>query len=275
MIVFLHIPKTAGSTFRNILNSLFLPHQICDIQKIDTQYHNNEDLFKNTDISLTHIRNMYLNTSCANGNRIHLLVGHINWDSFSQLNVNRQKCRCIAFLRNPTDQVISNYYYVLKKHPGRLTAGMDSLHDFVSIPYSYNFQSRYFFGEYYKELNEQLSSGKDIKPLIFNFIKENNISIGVSEDFYNSVLLFKKNFRWKKKVLNFTSTNINNERPTIKNIAPETISLIKETNKLDFILYECGVEIFNNHLKKITPFKRFVLKSIDRFPFLGFLIKYI
>ena len=86
-VVFHHQPKTAGSTFRQILESLFRPDEVCP-GEIDDEV-----------------------TSLSAEERAgyRLYAGHYRYDTIDELLPN---ALWLVMIRNPIDRVVSNYYNV-------------------------------------------------------------------------------------------------------------------------------------------------------------------
>lgn len=89
-IISVHIPKTAGSTFRRVIGQTYKPEEIVDYApNIDRD--NNE-----------------LNTIVQNSSNIKVIHGHFHGKLFDTLFPNAQK---IAWVRHPVMRLISHYYY--------------------------------------------------------------------------------------------------------------------------------------------------------------------
>ena len=151
-IISVHIPKTAGSTFRRVIGQTYKPEEIVD-------YAPNNDRDNNE-----------LNTIVQNSSNIKVIHGHFYGKLFDTLF---PKARKIAWVRHPVMRLISHYYY-LKSLPEATDLNIEamSLVDFAE--HNRNLISKYisnldsflfvgiqeFFEEDLKELKSILGWGK-------------------------------------------------------------------------------------------------------------------
>ncbi|MBA1146037.1 sulfotransferase family 2 domain-containing protein [Ectothiorhodospiraceae bacterium WFHF3C12] len=87
-VVFHHFPKTAGSTFRRILESFFLPDEVCPAE-IDDE-----------------VRALSVNDR----HKYRLYAGHFSYTMIS--NEFARDGIWLTFVRNPIERIVSNYYNV-------------------------------------------------------------------------------------------------------------------------------------------------------------------
>ena len=94
----MHIPKTAGTSFRNILKKVYGEEQVArlDINKGGTELWLNEKLF----------------TGKALPPEIKVLHGHYHTPFLNKRFKIREGTPLITWLRNPAERVLSNFYYL-------------------------------------------------------------------------------------------------------------------------------------------------------------------
>ncbi len=98
--VFVHLPKTAGSTFGHFLLASFArPFEITW-----------DDLDARVDA---------LRAACRGGGVVpDLAYGHVGWDHIEQLAADPERYRLVTFVRDPVDRAISHYRYCCSpSHP--------------------------------------------------------------------------------------------------------------------------------------------------------------
>jgi len=143
-------------------------------------------------------------------------------------------------LRNPVERVVSNYYYVRKTPEHRLHKHVSknsiSLKKYVEseINESLDNQAVRHLVEGYKKVKKNGSSKRVLGRAKKNLSNHFGVA-GIAERFDESVLLMKQHYGWKSVV--YRKRNVTSERPSREELPKETISLIKEKNRLDLQLY--------------------------------------
>lgn len=100
-IIFIHIPKTAGSTVFELLKRNFKPHEIVKFHK--SQF--NEYPKKDRAETLLDSLNSYSK----------VLHGHFTYQDLRLVIQHHPNAKIITFIREPTDRVISNYKFFKKR----------------------------------------------------------------------------------------------------------------------------------------------------------------
>lgn len=115
ILVFVHIPKTAGASLTQIIRNNYPSHQI----------------FSTSNPTLNTVSEINQNTKC--------IIGHNVFGQHQELGPQMH----MTMLRDPIDRVISHYYYnkyVLKKN------NIGSLEHFAQTDANANLQTRYITG---------------------------------------------------------------------------------------------------------------------------------
>ncbi len=232
-LVFLHLPKTAGSTFSSILQRHFVPAEIHSIRSDDTVA--NVERFKNLPEEVRY--------------RIRLLRGHQVFGLHSYL---APGARYITILREPVARVISHYHYVkTTEHPMFIDAireGGMSLVDYAASSISgelENGQTRWIAGIW----DDRPLQESDLEQAIENIEKRFDW-LGLTEHFDQSLIDLARKYRWlriyyrKKNVLNSSHSNP---------VPPQAIEAITERNRLDLKLYAYAKRRFD----AVSPAYRF------------------
>lgn len=222
--VFVHIPKTAGTTLNLIMERQYSSGKIASIHAP----------VENA-AQINRIQKLPPNQK----QKIQLIKGHtfFGWHEFLP-----QKCDYFTILRNPVERFISNYFFLLKKkgHPlgQKLVKQHVTLEDFVNWTGEDNYQTRYLaknIGEKNLDIKNE-DCNRQTLELAKKNLQENFTVVGTVEEFDKTLLILKNTFGWKN--IYYKVRNRNKQRPASSLISQETLDLIKEKNKFDLELYQ-------------------------------------
>ena len=225
-VVFLHIPKTAGSSIRSSLKENF------ELECDDTQ----ENLFKkNIDVFQKFENKNFL---------INSFNGHLPLQILKKFEEYKDK-PVVTFVRNPFSRIVSNYFECLRDTNHTKILGLNSkttFEDFLDIVK----QKDYWF----------------TMPMI-DWIGKQNLKeidfIGKIENFEEDVYLMNKKLNINIKPKHH---NHNNSIGT-KYSPPNYINFFKKKKTIDIVnnLYKDDLEIFNYDF---DSFKNFENKKINK-----------
>lgn len=204
-LVFLHMPKAAGKTFRmSILEKLYGEELI--IERLDHKNLNDIILYNNISVKFRYPKDV---------ETYKVVCGHFKASKYLYLNR-----PMVTWIRNPTDRTISHYYY-WKRYIKTLdpkvqimyAEGMD-LVDFSKL-----------FGNYMSHL-------MDIDINTFKFV-------GISEQFNLGLKKFEKLFDLK---VDYKNQQLN--KGSYNKVSVDIRNEMTKNQKQDFDLYEKAIEIF-------------------------------
>lgn len=199
--IFHHIPKTAGTSFKKILNKWFI---------VKEDY---RDLNKSDDIS----KKKKYNLSKFRSN--HCLAGHFAsngiylYQRYPEI-FSSQKYRIISFIREPLDLIISLYYY--EKMVGR--GSKLQLKDYIFIRQNY--------------LANRFPCNQDN----YMDVLDKYFFIGITERMEESVTLLSK--KLGKDNIKMDSLNSSKKDLQKNDITKEVKQKFQEINKLDYLIYQ-------------------------------------
>ncbi len=221
-LFFIHIPKTAGSSFRVAAEQYFGSEATYfDYGKGSNETH--PDILKFE----YELKDRYLAAKCIKKNA-KFLSGHVIYPKYAPFF---QAKSVVTFVRDPAQQVRSHY-----EHFSRLHGYKGNFEDFIKENRFCNMQS--------KALNGVWSDAIGF--------------IGITERYNDSIGLFNQYYGTDIKVLDI---NKNAAKPSgTYTFTDDEISLIRKMNAQDFELYDYALNRFNLHkelLGKELPLVRF------------------
>lgn len=252
-LIFLHIPKTAGSTLRKVITQQYRADQTlkCYYQKQGISLREALDEMK------------ALSKEPAEG--IKIICGHVGFGIHEHLP---WPCSYFTMLRDPIDRVISGYYHILRDSSHKFQAQVQrmSLKEYVSsgllrseaarinaVNAMDNAQTRLLSGHVVEaEISgAPLDYGPCDKEMLERAkknLRERFKVVGLSERFDESLMLFKKTLGWSS--IYYVKANVGWNRTRKEQISKDTLRCIEKYNELDFELYMYAREIFDEAIGK-------------------------
>lgn len=228
LLIFLHIPKTAGQTFNRILSSQF-PRRSTVLVGTGRSTPSLSALASLPETEKLQVR---------------LVTGHV---AFGIHELFPQPSRYIAFVRDPVERVISNYWYV-KRTPRHfmhdtIVSNDLSLEDYVTSglnPQLENGQTRLLAGA------EEETATPELLERAMSNIAERFLLVGLTERFDETLLLLKGALGWRDvgyERINATPGSAKGSSPS-----DSTLSMIRERNRIDDALYGYCAKLFDEHV---------------------------
>ncbi|MEM8677101.1 MAG: sulfotransferase family 2 domain-containing protein [Cyanobacteria bacterium P01_G01_bin.67] len=230
-VIFLHLPKAAGTT----LCDIFLrQYQAGSIHLLDgTNFDQAQEDFKQL--------------SPEEKAQIKILMGHMY---FGLHEYQPHPATYVTMLRNPIDRVISYYYFIKKarNHPDyeMMKTKNISIEDYcqMGVVNMCNGQTRFLSGNQESEIN-----GKEILKQAKKNLQEYFSVVGIQEKFDESLLMLRNKLAWKKMPY-YYRRNTNRTKSYRQEISNSTRAAIEKYNELDLELYEYATKIFEQKLKQ-------------------------
>jgi hypothetical protein len=231
-VIFLHLPKAAGTTLKDILHREYQEDLIYELD--GTQFIQAQEEFKQLDQ--------------AEKAEIKILMGHMYFGLHEFLP---SPAKYITMLRNPIDRVVSYYHFVKKlstHHDYELINENNiSINDYCRLGRENmrNGQTRFLSNTKEFETCTQASLSEAKQNLRQHFAV-----VGIQERFNESLLLLQKKLGWKRMPFYYQrNTNRGNSYNQLE-ISPDTLATIKKYNQLDLELYEYANQIFEQELSQ-------------------------
>jgi len=239
-LIFVHIPKAAGSTLNHILESQYALGE--SYATCSTPRHPEGDL------------NRFEALSEAQLARIRLLNGHMGYGLHRYLP---RPAVYVTFLREPVERVISHYSFerTLPASPvyAYLQNGEMNLKEYVryyaEAAEMDNLQTRMIAGNWHKrgfgpctpEMLEQARRN----------LKEEFAVVGLAEQFDASYLLLKRYFGWRS--VPFRWRNKTRKRLQRDQLSAAELEYIRQHNRFDLELYTYAQQLFEERVRRQGP----------------------
>lgn len=208
LLVFLHIPKTGGTTLSDIFrkSTSYAPGEIVD------------------HLTQEAIHNQYGELSEQERNAVKVILGH---HFYGIHEIFAKPPAYFTMLREPVDRVISQYYF-LKNYPGFYQEALKdmSFEEYIDWdPQAQNGQTKLISGT-----NEVTGIEKALEHL-------NQFElVGVTEMFNESLFFLNRKFGWN--VEQYQKVNITKARPAVHEVPDTILKKIEQANPLDIELYK-------------------------------------
>ena len=247
-LLFLHIPKAAGTTLHSIIERQFAPEATFTISGSDSPGGIKE----------------FIALPPEQREKIRLVKGHMPYGLHKLLSV---PATYITMLRDPVDRIISQYYFVLKTPAHYLhkevTRARMSLADFVESGMTTevaNDQTRLISGV--EKVNTRLLDGDERRTLRANQepvtadileiakrnLREHFAAVGLFTSFDESLLLFKRVLGWSN--IYYVRRNVTGARPEKRQVPREARALIEKYNEMDVELYQYARAGFEEKIRE-------------------------
>ena len=246
-LIFLHIPKAAGTTLHRITSRQYRQDQIYTIAG------------KRVKESL----NEFVRLPLEERSQLRCVKGHMYFGLHTFLP---QPSTYVTLLRNPVERVISFYHFVLNRpdHPlhDNATSQKMGLSAFIQSGISLEFdnvQTRLLSGFNNMVVKEGVETAvsvefgactNDMLEKAKRNLREQFAVVGLSNRFDETVILLKREFGWRFPFYgrrNVTQIGLK------KNISVEDLLVVKRYNALDADLHEYAQTLFEETLKGQPP----------------------
>lgn len=245
VLVFEHIPKTAGSTFRRLLRRRYGSGLFIEGARFE----------RRPELDL-------LRKRILEGRPPRAISSHFGY-GFHELLPGDLRYTHFTFLRDPVKRTISHYYYALERggvEPGTSLREFCEAEESLVYPLrAWNFQTTFLSG-----LRVRATLAENPRPPRLEDHNEDLLaaamrnldafpSLGLVERFEESLLLFGRTFGWPLHALCFVSLNRGKGRPARLELTDEDRAVLQKVNRLDAELYQHARERFEQLLAERVP----------------------
>jgi len=228
-LIFLHIPKTGGSTLYKILERHFSPAETVTLDTPGVA--------------------RFKTSPAEERGRYRLIQGHMY---FGVHRFIPRPSTYITFLRHPIERVLSFYYYARSTadhylYP-LLTTGRLDLKTLLGRELTSelcNFQTRALAGDEWED-PQRIVTRDALERAKANLAKHFCV-VGLLEEFDAGLLLLRRAFGWHWPF--YVKENVTKEKPPNASMDVETRKSVEDTNSLDVELYEYARNLFHEQCR--------------------------
>jgi Galactose-3-O-sulfotransferase len=226
VLLFLHIPRTGGSTLLRLL---------------DRQY-GGEAVLKAYDAGSDEVARLHAERPA----RTRVIAGHFYYGVHRRLAAS---CRYLTFLRDPVERVISHYHFVRSRpehylHAAAATMSLPEYVESCGAAEPNNDQTRLLAGE------DMLLSDGTASDAMLPVAKQNldsHAAVGLTDVFDASLVLMQRVFGWGRP---FYVPENRSARERGDRLPPDVRDVIRIRNALDIELYEHARELFRRRVSE-------------------------
>ncbi|URM31155.1 MULTISPECIES: sulfotransferase family 2 domain-containing protein [Bacillaceae] len=227
MIIFIHIPKTAGTSMRKTIENQYNIHQI------RSYYAGYQDAY-----------NKLKGTPQSELSSVKWVQGHFRFGLHEAIS---HPVQYITMLRHPVDRVISYYYFLREnpRHPLYKQANSLNLKEFIMDEDGiiqdgiYNLQTKMISGDGTPSIEKAKKN-----------IEEHFLMVGITERFNESLAIMRKKLGWNVPYNH--KHNVTRTRPKMAQVPAEVRKLIEQKNEIDFQLYEYGKAFLQKEINSLN-----------------------
>lgn len=252
VLLFEHIPKTAGSTFRRVLWQ-----QYGSAHEVHTSMNDPEP------------RTEQIRAAIRAGRTLRALTSHVGYGLHERLP-DHLRFAHVTILRDPVDRAVSHYYYARSRgNVGEDTTLLDFCRPGLSRPNAlraWNTQTAYLSGLRLRQLHGHPFDPTEYDEALLDQAKANLdrfAAVGLLERFDESLLLLGRTFGWPLVTLRSLPRNVG-RRPPRAALSDEEREALEAANRLDRALYRYATERFEALLEERVPDAPERLRSLSR-----------
>lgn len=232
-VIFLHIPKTAGTTLFSVLW---------------LNYAKNEILL--TDPASAHPFSDFSKVDKVKREKMRVLIGHFAYGMHTLIP---RDSIYITVLREPIERFLSDFYHI-KREPAHglhhlVKSGQMTMQDYLERLASRkqdNIQTRLFAGDYRNNGAEHCSDA--MLDQAKENLKNEFAVVGLTERFDETLLLIKRKLGWKYTL--YKRRNVTSNRPKQSTLSRDQLQLLQAHHRYDLALYSYAITLFETQVEK-------------------------
>jgi Sulfotransferase family len=240
-LIFLHIPKTAGTTLNRIIEWQYSPLSIFTVDPH----------------AIRATPERFKTLSEERRRQLRVVRGHMVYGIHEFLP---QGATYITMLRDPVARLLSAYSFILRRPLNpmhrKLKRGQLGVEAFIRLtPNRQNLQCRILAGV------KDVSCDQRLLDIAKENIAKSFSVVGLCERFEESLILIAEAFGWK--IPYYENRKVSKIHPVLE---PSVVNMIQEHNHLDMELYEFAKRRLEDSLQKKQDVIRQALAALEAIP---------
>jgi hypothetical protein len=227
-VLFLHIPKTAGSTMYKVLERQYSPAETLRLESSRIA--------------------KFKTLPAAQRGRYRLIEGHLYFGFHRHIP---RASTYITFLRRPVKRVLSFYYYARSTPDHYLYSQLVSERLDLKTALARELTSELCNGQTRQLAGDEWEDPERVVTRAALERAQANLThfrvVGLLEEFDASLLLMRRAFGWHLPF--YVKQNVTKEKPDEALLDAETLGLIEQANRLDLELYEYARKLFDQQCR--------------------------
>ncbi len=251
-VFFFHVMKTGGVTFRRILASIYgSEFKVCY-----------DPTAESVEASLLDTRAIEFHSFQFKGQVAHMhsgLTAHDRWDILEGHN-------CFTMLREPVDQAISLYYYLMRRRmyiePVYKARGIrfpENFEEYIDGVYHFNLQTAFLANKH--QLDDASAVNKDDLARAKALLTRLRMHVGLTERFADSMNIFETVTGRQIPGDVIHNENRNPDRLPVEAIPLRLRDKIHAQSAPDLELYEFGRQMFLDDFSQCKPTRRYTFQD--------------
>ena len=247
-VFFFHVFKTGGVTFRRILNSIYgSEFKVCydpTAESIEKQAADARAMEFHTFQFQGQVSNMH--SGLVQNQRWDLLEGH----------------DCFTMLREPIDQTLSSYYYLVRRRlfiePVYMARGLkfpETFDEYLEGDCHFNLQTAFLADR--QQLNAETAATREDLSSAIAMLLRVRMHVGLTERFADSMNVFETVTGQRIPGDVIHTENRNPNRVAVSSISQKMRDRIRERSALDIELYRIGREMFLEDFSRCAPTRQY------------------
>ncbi len=238
-IIFLHIPKTAGTTLHTLFEKAYAPGALYSTYPANHPYGSLQE---------------YAAFPPERKAEIRVLLGHFSYGVHTFVPA---PYLYITMLREPVERMISNYYHI-NRDPNHglhelVSSGRMPLQQYVAHMVHElkmdNEQTRMFAGNWDGRGHGPCTAAM-LKTAKEN-LRDNFAVVGITDRFDESYLLVKRQLQWQYRFTRKRNVTLN--RPRKEDLSPDDLAMLETHNYFDGQLYRYAIELLDQQIAREGP----------------------
>jgi len=221
LTIFLHMPKTGGTTLNQIVRRVYDDDSLYATPDVITEHYGDEWWEFDYEERWQFARDSFADLPESEKQNLDAVLGHL-WFGWHELT--DRSCQYVTFLRNPVHRTISAYNYN-RDRDNKTVGGFE---EFLEESFSSNFQTKFLTGNFSPD-------PESLEQAIQN-IENHFLLVGLTEHYDEDLIHLSELLGWSFPYYNRANTS--EKHVTLKDLDAGTISKIIEVNELDISLYK-------------------------------------